>query len=283
MSSQRCKLNSTIILAFYSHSHIIMRRYCLVPLIPAGKKTPMSNIIPPRRGRGRPPKTARAPEGTRAMLVRAGVGLLTEKGFSSTCVDDVLNATGISKGSFYYCFSSKEEFGQALIGYYADYFNAKLDLWLTDAKEPPLQRLFNFMHDAKGGMEQYNFRRGCLIGNLGQEIDAIPDSFNGLLRTIMQGWEQRVTDCLLDVFAPRPTPGQKRLCTGLARYFWIGWEGAVLHARMAHEAAPLDLFASFYLAQTAQQLGVSLPVAAKPSPRVSPARPVHAKTVQAAN
>ncbi|MDT8872339.1 hypothetical protein RAA17_16920 [Komagataeibacter rhaeticus] len=57
----------------------------------------MSNTIL-RRGRGRPPKTARAPEGTRAMLVRAGVGLLTEKGFSSTCVDDVLNATGISKG-----------------------------------------------------------------------------------------------------------------------------------------------------------------------------------------
>ena len=241
----------------------------------------MSNIIPPRRGRGRPPKIARAPEGTRAMLVRAGVGLLTEKGFSSTCVDDVLNATGISKGSFYYCFSSKEEFGQALIGYYADYFNAKLDLWLTDTKEAPLQRLLNFMDDAKGGMARHHFRRGCLIGNLGQEIDAIPDSFNGLIHTIMQGWEQRVATCLLDIFAPHPTAGQKRLCMALARYFWIGWEGAVLHARMAHDAAPLDLFASFYLAQTAQQLGVSLPVAARPSPRVSPAQPVHAKTIQA--
>ncbi|ATU72610.1 transcriptional regulator [Komagataeibacter rhaeticus] len=217
------------------------------------------------------------------MLVRAGVGLLTEKGFSSTCVDDVLNATGISKGSFYYCFSSKEEFGQALIEYYAAYFNEKLDLWLTDRTEPPLQRLLNFMHDAKAGMQRHGFRRGCLIGNLSQEIDTLPDSFNGQLLAIMREWEQRVATCLLDSFAPHPTAGQKRLCTALARYFWIGWEGAVLHARMTHDAAPLELFASFYLAQTAQQLGVSLPVAARPSPRVSPARPAPEKTVQAAN
>ena len=217
------------------------------------------------------------------MLVRAGVGLLTEKGFSSTCVDDVLNATGISKGSFYYCFSSKEEFGQALIENYASYFNAKLDMWLTDQQVPPLQRLLNFMHDAKGGMQRHDFRRGCLIGNLGQEIDTLPDSFNSLLLTIMHGWEQRVATCLLEVFTPHPTAAHRRLCMDLARYFWIGWEGGVMHARIEHEAGPLDLFAMFYLAQAAQVLGVSAPTVAQPSPRVSPGQPAHVKTVQAAN
>ncbi|GCE79200.1 transcriptional regulator [Komagataeibacter oboediens] len=212
------------------------------------------------------------------MLVRAGVGLLTEKGFSSTCVDDVLNATGISKGSFYYCFSSKEDFGHVLIDSYATYFNTKLDLWLKDAAAPPLQRLLNFMHDARAGMIRYNFRRGCLIGNLGQEIDTLPDSFRNMLLTILEGWEQRVTDCLLAACGPHPSTTQKQACTRLSRYFWIGWEGAVLRARMEQTPEALDLYATFYLAQAAVELGIRPPAI----PRVSPAPPAPAKTVQAA-
>lgn len=212
------------------------------------------------------------------MLVRAGVGLLTEKGFSSTCVDDVLNATGISKGSFYYCFSSKEDFGHVLIDSYATYFNTKLDLWLKDAAAPPLQRLLNFMHDARAGMIRYNFRRGCLIGNLGQEIDTLPDSFRNMLLTILEGWEQRVTDCLLAACGPHPSTTQKQACTRLSRYFWIGWEGAVLRARMEQTPEALDLYANFYLAQAAVELGIRPPAI----PRVSPAPPAPAKTVQAA-
>ncbi|WP_244184509.1 acrylate utilization transcriptional regulator AcuR [Komagataeibacter europaeus] len=241
----------------------------------------MPNTLPPRRGRGRPPKIARAPEGTRAMLVRAGVGLLTEKGFSSTCVDDVLNATGISKGSFYYCFNSKEDFGQVLIDSYATYFNAKMDLWLTDRATPPLQRMLNFMQDARAGMMRHHFRRGCLIGNLGQEIDMLPDSFNGLLLTILEGWERRVTDCLLAACGPNPTAAQRRLCSRLSRYFWIGWEGAVLRARMEHDAEPLDLFATFFLAQAAAELGTKAPVVTTlPG---SPVPPAPGQTAQAAN
>lgn len=218
------------------------------------------------------------------MLVRAGVVLLTEKGFSATCVDDVLNATGISKGSFYYCFSSKEDFGRALIESYATYFNEKLDRWLTDPTAPPLQRLLNFMREAKAGMQRHAFRRGCLIGNLGQEIDILPESFNKLLRTILQGWERRVTDCLLTTCGPSPTAAQETLCSGLSRYFWMGWEGAVLRARMEHGPESLDLFATFYLTQAAVELGVTSPLSmgSATTPRGSHAPPARAKTGQEA-
>ncbi|MDT8872340.1 TetR family transcriptional regulator C-terminal domain-containing protein [Komagataeibacter rhaeticus] len=64
------------------------------------------------------------------------------------------------------------------------------------------------MHDAKAGMQRHGFRRGCLIGNLSQEIDTLPDSFNGQLLAIMREWEQRVATCLLDSFAPIPPPGR---------------------------------------------------------------------------
>ncbi|RFD18652.1 TetR family transcriptional regulator [Komagataeibacter melaceti] len=211
------------------------------------------------------------------MLVRAGVELLTEKGFSATRVDDVLNATGISKGSFYACFDSKQAFGQILIESYASYFNARIERWLTDGALPPLQRLLNFVHDARAGMQRHAFRRGCLIGNLGHEIDILPESFNIQLCAILQGWEQRVADCLLGAYDAPPTTAQKQLCHRLARHFWIGWEGAVLRARVEHGPQAIDLFATFFFAQAAALMGVAAPEMTETTPPVSPAPPAHAR------
>jgi TetR/AcrR family transcriptional repressor of nem operon len=35
----------------------------------------------------------------------------------------------------------------------------------------------------------------------------------------------------------------------LAELFWIGWEGAVMRARLERSSRPLELFMDFYLAQ----------------------------------
>ncbi|WNM08104.1 TetR family transcriptional regulator C-terminal domain-containing protein [Komagataeibacter nataicola] len=73
-------------------------------------------------------------------------------------------------------------------------------------------------------------------------------------------------------------------CAQLARYFWIGWEGAVLRSRMEHAPEPLDLFTTFYMAQAATSLGVRPPACQPPAtPRVSPAQPAPGQTAQAAN
>ena len=75
----------------------------------------------PRR-RGRPPKSPGGYGQTRNALVRAGVVALTEKGFSATGIEEILQRLGVPKGSFYHYFASKEEYGSELIGSYAAYF-----------------------------------------------------------------------------------------------------------------------------------------------------------------
>ncbi|WP_081742954.1 TetR family transcriptional regulator C-terminal domain-containing protein [Candidatus Sodalis pierantonius] len=37
-------------------------------------------------------------------------------------------------------------------------------------------------------------------------------------------------------------------CAALAEFFWIGWEGAVMCARLAGNRQPLDRFAQGFLA-----------------------------------
>lgn len=194
----------------------------------------------PKR-RGRPSKGEGDRADTREKLLRAGVSILTEKGLAAVGLDELLGSAGVPKGSFYHYFRSKDEFGLALIDAYAAYFAAKLDRCFTDPSRPPLQRLGNFVAHAKAGMARYGFRRGCLIGNLGQEMGTLPEMFRARLQDVFVDWQARTARCLRAAQeAGEIAPDQD--CNFLAAVFWIGWEGAVLRAKLERRPDALDLF-----------------------------------------
>lgn len=202
-------------------------------------------IVKPRRGR--PPKDPRAHADTRATLIRAGMEMLTEQSFAATGLDAVLKRVNIPKGSFYHYFESKEAFGRELMSAYDAYFCAKLDRWLQDDTRPALERLSAFVEDASKGMARHHYTRGCLVGNLGVEVDILPDDFRETLERILQGWQARIVACLRE--AQREGVLAKRIdLASLASFFWIGWEGAVLRARLVRSAAPLDTFFKGFIA-----------------------------------
>ncbi len=173
--------------------------------------------------------------------------MLTERGFSAVGLDEVLSAVSVPKGSFYHYFGSKAEFGLALVDAYAAYFAGKLDRWFLDESLAPLARLRGFIADARAGMARFDYRRGCLVGNLGQEISALPAPFRERLASVFADWEARTARCLAAAkgageIAPHSD------CARLATFFWIGWEGAVLRAKLEHSPLPLDQFADGFFA-----------------------------------
>ena len=92
-----------------------------------------------KRKRGRPPKTENADfRDTRETLITVGLSVLTEKGYSSTGIDEILRKAGVPKGSFYHYFDNKEAFGRILIEAYGRYFARKLDRWFEDRALTPL-------------------------------------------------------------------------------------------------------------------------------------------------
>jgi TetR/AcrR family transcriptional repressor of nem operon len=206
----------------------------------------LANQSIPRR-RGRPPRSLAASQPTREELLRAGVEILTQKGYTATGIDEILRHAGVPKGSFYHYFSSKQAFGHAIIDAYHQYFLRKLQQHLEDPLVPPLQRIKNFIEDARQGMARHRFTRGCLIGNLGQEMSALPDEFRGQLQQVLGAWEQCLEHCLLEAARQR----QIADCNNskeLSRAFWTGWEGAVLRARLEQNNQPLDDFSRLFFA-----------------------------------
>nr|PZN38421.1 MAG: TetR family transcriptional regulator [Pseudomonadota bacterium] len=200
----------------------------------------------PRR-RGRPRKDQSLPGSPRMLLIRAGLAVLTEKGFSAAGLDEIVAAAGVPKGSFYHYFDSKDAFGLALIDAYADYFVRKLDRCFENEARPPLMRLRDFLDDATAGMARHGYRRGCLIGNLGQEMNVLPEPFRERLAAVFRDWEARTARCLLAARAAGEIAADLD-CDRIAKFFWIGWEGAVLRAKLERSPAPLDAFFEGFLA-----------------------------------
>ncbi len=207
----------------------------------------MPDVSTSPRRRGRPPKAAGDYRETRELLCRAGVAALTEKGYSATGIDEILKSVGVPKGSFYHYFDSKQAFGAELISAYDRYFARKLDRFLTDEDLAPLERIDAFCRDAAQGMARHDFRRGCLIGNLGQEMSALPEAFRSQLQEVLRGWQARVARCLEAARDAGDMPHDTD-CERLAVAFWIGWEGAVLHAKLERCDEPLRMFAELFRA-----------------------------------
>src|SRR2546430_14477616 len=80
---------------------------------------------------------------TKATLVDAGLHLMLEKGYHHTGIQEVLQAAGGAKGSFYYYFPSKEAFGREVIAQFAAAYMGSLQRGLggtTQSTPPPPQR-----------------------------------------------------------------------------------------------------------------------------------------------
>ena len=198
-----------------------------------------------KRRRGRPPKDKETYDTTREGLIHAGLTLLTEKGFSAAGVDEIVQRVAVPKGSFYYYFKSKEALGAELIDRYGKYFSSRLDRFLLDDSQAPLQRIRAFLADRIKGMGHHEYKRGCLVGNLGQEMNTLPESFRDKLRETFRDWQDRLEKCLLEAKAVGEI-AEGANCRRLSEIFWIGWEGAVLRAKLERSPMPLFLFAEFF-------------------------------------
>lgn len=189
---------------------------------------------------------ARRRADTRALLVRTGTALLTERSFAAVGIEDVLAACGVARGSFYHFFASKEAFGEAVIDNYGDYFDRKLGRLLADESVAPLARLAAYVDEASRGIERFDFARGCLIGALSQELGSHSAAFRPKLEAVFANWQRHVADCLRDAIAAREVARSLDV-EEAAEFFWYGWEGALMRTKLERSAEPLRRFGRHFI------------------------------------
>ncbi len=81
-----------------------------------------------------------------------------------------MQATGVPKGSFYYYFKSKEDFGVEIIENDAREHSQFLDKYLKDETLSPLTHLRRYFEAKYEEFALLQYRDGCLLGNFSQEL-----------------------------------------------------------------------------------------------------------------
>lgn len=185
---------------------------------------------------------------TRNHIIQTGADLIAQKGFGATGLNAVLTAAGVPKGSFYHYFKSKDDFGLAVIDAFAEEYDARLDAILGDTSRSCVDRLRAYFDTGFEAMLSGEYARGCLIGNLGQELAGQNEVFRQRLEKVFAGWEKRFERCIAEArdagdTDPAINPAEA------ASLLLSGWEGAILRAKVLRSTEPMACFIRVFFRQ----------------------------------
>ena len=109
---------------------------------------------------------------SRTRLLDAALALIRTKGYAATTVDDICAAAGLTKGSFFHHFRTKEELAVAA----ATHFGARAEALFAQAPyralPDPLDRLLGYVAFRKAMLHGELPEFTCLLGTLVQEAFA---------------------------------------------------------------------------------------------------------------
>lgn len=174
-------------------------------------------------------------------LIETGLTLFRRNGFDATGIGEILETSGLPKGSFYHYFRSKEAFGLAVADVYHQNQMRFARSILSRADAPALDRLREFFSEAHLIFESMNFSEGCLMCNLSNELGSQNDAFQAALSRYWKELSAEIETCLTpevlsELGLTRLTP------TEAADALLNGWSGALTRMKAERTEAPLTLF-----------------------------------------
>lgn len=175
---------------------------------------------------------------SRERLLEEGLSLFGARGYAATGVQDITDAAGVPKGSFYNYFESKEDFAVAVLDLYRERAAEHSALLASQEIPSPLGRLSAFLEAAEKQLAESGFAGGCLAGRLAQELAGEQVRFRAPLCQVFGAIQQGVERCLLEAqqvgeLAANDDPAL------LASFLVNAWQGAMLRAKAAGSVEPL--------------------------------------------
>ncbi len=159
------------------------------------------------------------------------IPLINEKGFNSLGIKEITDTAGMSKGSFYNYFPSKERFGVELINYYTLKTEKALRIRLFADNLPVQERFINVYHYFKKIYENQGIKGvESILGTFSVELSVVSSDIKSAVNMAY--------DAIKSVFEEAVDAGQKNgeiyshlNKTDISEFLLISWYGAILRMR----------------------------------------------------
>ncbi len=177
----------------------------------------------------------------RDALLKAGLRVVHERGYSATSVRDIVQAAGVAQGSFTNHFGTKEAFGLEILEIFYEPIRQLMADTLLDDSRSPLERLHSWAEAGIHGLNQNGEWNGCLLGNYAGEANAAIDTIQERLSAIFGQQQKNIAYCLRAAVKAGELPASTD-CEDLALFIHSAFEGALLIAKAQRSAKPTEAF-----------------------------------------
>ena len=167
---------------------------------------------------------------SKAKLLNAALNVIRAKGYAATTVDDICHAAGVTKGSFFHHFKSKDELALSAAAYWGEMTEGFFASAPYHQLEDPLQRLLGYVdfraEILRGDLPDYT----CLLGTLVQEIYAThPD----IRAACDQGMSRHIAILTRDIEAAKQlyAPGAPWSAASVGYFIQSVLQGAFIFAK----------------------------------------------------
>jgi TetR/AcrR family transcriptional repressor of nem operon len=183
----------------------------------------------------------------REKILAAGLDTLHAHGFNGTGVQDITDAAGVPKGSFYNHFESKEALGVAVVQRYAELNSQRMQV-LADQTVAPLARLRAYFEGLADAIAALNCERSCLVGNFGAELSNQSPQIRAATAAVLNSWIETIAGVIREAQEDGSLPATFAPPM-LAGFIISAWQGALVRARIEQDRGALDAFLSITFAK----------------------------------
>ena len=183
---------------------------------------------------------------TREEIIRKGAELIHAQGFKSTGLQQILQAANIPKGSFYFYFKSKEDFGLEIIDYFNAIIGSIFTKYLSDKTMPPLQRMEKLFGCFENIFQKSGYTLGCPIGNLSLELADTNERLRQHLQDVIEKLIAKIQSCLEEAQSDGSLSVDLN-AADTAHFIFHGFEGAVLHMKVVKSIQPFQAFRAYLI------------------------------------
>lgn len=177
-------------------------------------------------------------DNTRQHILETGHRIIAGKGFASVGLNEILTSAGVPKGSFYHYFESKEQYGQALLQEYFDYYLSSIDELLQAEGLSGYERLMRYWQRWLDANCDACTDQKCLVVKLSGEVADLSDAMRITLRDGTDQVVARITRLIEAGISDASLPALEAKST--AQMLYQLWLGASLLGKLHRNSNALD-------------------------------------------